>query len=82
MKRNNAEQIGELIRNYLRQESLESPLNERRLISAWPEVLGPTMASYTLSLIHIFLLNRKVLESLFLSQNFHTPLLYKLNHEW
>ena len=33
MKRNNAEQIGELIRHYLRQESLESPLNERRLIS-------------------------------------------------
>ena len=47
MKRNNAEQIGELIRHYLRQESLESPLNERRLISAWPEVLGPTIASYT-----------------------------------
>ena len=43
MKRNNAEQIGELIRHYLRQESLESPLNERRLISAWPEVLGPTL---------------------------------------
>lgn len=47
MKRNNAEQIGALIRNFLRQESLESPLNERRLISAWPEVLGPTIASYT-----------------------------------
>ena len=47
MKRNNAEQIGELIRHYLRQESLESPLNERRLNSAWPEVLGPTIASLT-----------------------------------
>ena len=47
MKRNNAEQIGVLIRNYLRQESLESPLNERRLINAWPEVLGPVIASYT-----------------------------------
>ena len=47
MKRNNAEQIGALIRNFLRQESLESPLNERRLISAWPEGLGPTIASYT-----------------------------------
>lgn len=47
MKRNNAEQIGALIRNFLRQESLETPLNERRLISAWPEVLGPTIASYT-----------------------------------
>ena len=28
MKRNDAEQIGKLIRNFLRQESLESPLNE------------------------------------------------------
>ena len=53
MKRNNAEQIGELIRHYLRQESLESPLNERRLISAWPEVLGPTIASYTHNEYHI-----------------------------
>ena len=47
MKRNDAEQIGKLIRNFLRQESLESPLNERRLISSWAEVLGPTIASYT-----------------------------------
>lgn len=47
MKRNNAEQIGVLIRNFLRQESLESPLNERRLINAWPEVLGLVIASYT-----------------------------------
>lgn len=47
MKRNDAEQIGKLIRNFLRQESLESPLNEQRLINAWPEVLGPVFASYT-----------------------------------
>lgn len=47
MKRNNAEPIGKLIRAYLRQESLESPLNEHRLINAWTEVLGPTIASYT-----------------------------------
>ena len=63
MKRNDAEQIGKLIRNFLRQESLESPFNERRLISswaesplneqrlldAWPQVLGPA-ASYTSNL--------------------------------
>ena len=30
MKRNNAEQIGKLIQQFLRQESLESPLNEQR----------------------------------------------------
>ena len=47
MKRNDAQSIGQLIRAYLRQESLESPLNERRLINAWPEVVGPAIASYT-----------------------------------
>ncbi len=47
MKRNNAEQIGVLIRNFLRQESLESPLNEQKLINSWAEVLGPTIAGYT-----------------------------------
>ena len=46
MKRNDAEQIGKLIRSFLRQESLESPLNERRLINSWAEVLGPVIASY------------------------------------
>lgn len=47
MKRRDAQPIGELVRHFLRQESLESPLNERRLINAWGEVLGPTIASYT-----------------------------------
>lgn len=49
MKRNNAEPIGKLIQQFLRQESLESPLNEQRLLDAWPQVLGP-MATYTTEL--------------------------------
>ena len=47
MKRNKAEPIGKLIQHFLRQESLESPLNEQRLIDACPQVLGPTISSYT-----------------------------------
>jgi predicted nucleic acid-binding Zn ribbon protein len=47
MKRNNAEQIGKLVNQFLRQEGLESPLNEQRLINSWSEILGATMASYT-----------------------------------
>ena len=47
MKRNNAEPIGKLIQQFLRQESLESPLNEQRLLDAWPQILGPALASYT-----------------------------------
>ena len=34
MKRNDAEQIGKLIQQFLRQESLESPLNEQRLLAS------------------------------------------------
>ena len=44
MKRNDAEQIGKLIQQYLRQESLESPLNEQRLLDAWPQVLVPVIS--------------------------------------
>ena len=47
MKRNNPEPIGKLIQQFLRQESLESPLNEQRLLDAWPQILGPAIASYT-----------------------------------
>ena len=47
MRRNNAESIGDLIRKYLRHEGLETPLNEKRLIDAWSEILGPSIASYT-----------------------------------
>ena len=50
MKRNDAEQIGKLIRTFLRQESLESPLNEQRLINSWAEIVGPAIAGYTSNL--------------------------------
>lgn len=50
MKRNDAEHIGKLIYQYLRQESLEGPLNERRLLDSWGQILGPTIASYTTEL--------------------------------
>lgn len=49
MKRNDAEPIGKLIQRFLRQESLETPLNEQRLLDAWPKVLGPA-ATYTSNL--------------------------------
>lgn len=47
MKRNDAEPIGNLIRNFLRQESLDTPLNEQRLIHSWGEIMGNLIASYT-----------------------------------
>jgi predicted nucleic acid-binding Zn ribbon protein len=45
MRRNDAQSVGMLIRKFLRQEGLETPLNEKRLIDAWGDVMGPAIAS-------------------------------------
>ena len=50
MKRNNTEQVGDVIRRLLRQEGLETPLNEYRLIEAWKDVVGPVISRYTMNL--------------------------------
>lgn len=50
MKRNNTEQVGDVIRRLLRQEGLETPLNEYRLVDAWKDVVGPAIARYTTNL--------------------------------
>lgn len=46
MKRRNAEVVGDVVRLFLRQNGLETPLNEQRLIDAWPKLLGAA-AKYT-----------------------------------
>lgn len=51
MKRTNSESIGELIRQYLRQQGLEAPLNEHRLLQGWTHVMGPIVARYTRDLV-------------------------------
>ena len=39
--------IGELILKNLRAQGLETPLQQKRLIEAWPEVMGDLIAGYT-----------------------------------
>ena len=50
MRRNDAESVGMLIRKFLRQEGLETPLNEKRLIDSWSEVMGSSIASMSKAL--------------------------------
>lgn len=50
MRRNEAESVGTLIRKFLRQEGLETPLNEKRLIDAWAVIMGTTIASMSKAL--------------------------------
>ena len=47
MSRRDTEAIGDAIRVFLRSEGLETPYNQYRLISAWPAVMGNTIAKYT-----------------------------------
>ena len=50
MKRNDAQQIGDMIRKFFRQNGLESPLNEYRLVQAWNDVVWPVISRYTTNL--------------------------------
>lgn len=50
MKRSNTEHIRSILQKFLREEGLESPLNEHRLLSSWKEVVGPSVAKYTSNL--------------------------------
>lgn len=47
MKRTNTELLRDVILRYLREEGLETPLNEHRAILAWPRVAGPAITRLT-----------------------------------
>ena len=47
MKRRKAEQVGDVVRVLLRQQGLETPLNEYRLIQSWTDVMGKKVELYT-----------------------------------
>ena len=47
MRRSKSETLDTLIGEFLRQEGLENPLNQYRLVDSWPKVVGPTIARYT-----------------------------------
>ena len=47
MFRKEVKSIGELILKNLRAQGLETPLQQKRLIATWPEVMGEMIAGYT-----------------------------------
>ena len=49
MFKRDVKQIRELILRNLREQGLETPLLQKRLVEAWPEVAGPVIARYTLN---------------------------------
>ena len=50
MFKRNSILIKDIILKNLRDQGLETPLLQKRLIDAWPVVMGETIASYTASL--------------------------------
>ncbi len=47
MRRTDSEPISDVVYQYLREQGLETPLNEFRLIQAWNTVMGKTVSRYT-----------------------------------
>ena len=39
--------IEEILQSYIREQGLETPLLQKRLIDSWAKVAGPTIATYT-----------------------------------
>ena len=49
MFRRDVKEIKDLILRNLRQQGLEMPLLQKRLVESWPEVAGPAVNQYTLN---------------------------------
>ncbi|MBO7610421.1 MAG: DUF721 domain-containing protein [Muribaculaceae bacterium] len=49
MKRTHPEPIGTIIDNFLKEEKLDTQVDEYRASSLWPQVVGPGVNRYTIS---------------------------------
>jgi predicted nucleic acid-binding Zn ribbon protein len=49
MFKRDVQQIKDLILQAMRAQGLETPLMQKRLVEAWPQVAGPMIARYTLN---------------------------------
>ena len=49
MFKRDVQSLKDLLLRNLREQGLETPLLQKRLVDAWPEVAGPLIARYTLN---------------------------------
>lgn len=74
MRKKNTELLSEVLRQVLRENHLDKPLNEKRLIDAWPKVLGENIMKYTSELyiskrvLYVSLTSSVLRHDLFLSR--------------
>ncbi len=74
MRKKNTELLSDVIRQVLREQHLDQPLNEKRLIDAWPLILGNNIVQYTSELkiknrvLYVSLTSSVLRHDLFLSR--------------
>lgn len=49
MFKRNVQLVKDLILQTMREQGLEMPLHQKRLVEAWPKIAGPVIARYTLN---------------------------------
>ena len=49
MFKRDVQSLKDLLLRNLREQGLETPLLQKRLVDVWPQVAGPIIASYTLN---------------------------------
>ena len=49
MFKRNIESLKDILLRNLREQGLETPLKQKRLVEAWPEIVGPVITRYTLN---------------------------------
>jgi predicted nucleic acid-binding Zn ribbon protein len=57
MERSNTQNIGDVIRAYLKESGLDKPLKERQLVQSWESLLGRSVARAT---TRIYIRDRKL----------------------
>ncbi|MDD4993923.1 MAG: DUF721 domain-containing protein [Paludibacter sp.] len=74
MRKKNTELLSDVIRQVLGELHLDRPLNEKRLMEAWPKVLGQNIVQYTSDLnirnrvLYVSLTSSVLRHDLFLSR--------------
>jgi hypothetical protein len=74
MRKKNTELLSDVILQVLKSQHLDKPLNEKRLIEAWPLVLGNNIVQYTSDLsirnkvLYVSLTSSVLRHDLFLSR--------------
>ena len=82
MKRTEAQQVGDIINHFLKEEHLEGKFDEQRALTLWGEIVGPGINRYTVrryvsgGVMHVTLSSAPLRNEMMLTQS---SLIAKIN---